>query len=279
MMGKNANATGLIRSMPHDGPSPPGSAKEANIPSPSVQALQQRMAALHGRVAELELEVRRSAGPAISRAFALARHEASRPTAGGPLANAQHLLAALGRAEALLARTLPVVRARRIPLDELCWFANTRPAPKDGGVPTPVAVSACPLALLSRKLIVRVICFALDGGRQTGVVPLQAVARVFALPQLCLPALQPLVSHARGLVARAKREAADTASRMAASVEISGASGVNAPAINGAWEATLERRRGRVVYRKRLDGEDETPRWLCVTSMGWMVQARGEGRE
>ena len=102
-------------------------------------------------------------------------------------------------------------------------------------------------------------------GRKDGVARLPAVARAFALPQLCFPKSQPLVVHARAAMVEAERQAEW---REAVPVEISGATGPNAAVINGVYERTAERRRERVVYRKRGDGD----MWLSMAEKGWMVQ-------
>ena len=60
----------------------------------------------------------------------------------------------------------------------------------------------------------------------------------------------------------------EAAFREAVPVEISGATGRNAARINGVYEPTAERRRDRVVYCKRGDGDS----WLSLTAFGWMVQ-------
>ena len=224
----------------------------------------------------------RPAAPTVASAFALLAHEvASGPVAKDPVGRL--LAAALRRAEALLSRTWPAVQARGgAASSTCCWFGNrVRPTPAatdPGGGSRPrkraaVPPSGCLLAALPQQVLLRVLIHAVGGmqrgmeliGMERGLAGLRAAARAFAFPQLCFPASQPLVAHARSLVVRAKREAAF---RAAVPVEISGAKGDRAMRINGVFERTRERRRGCVVYRKR--GDDDA--WLCMTQSGWIMQ-------
>ena len=214
-----------------------------------------------GRVAKLEAELQsatrelsavrrelqavklsRPTAPTVASAFALLAHE----VASGPLAGlvvGRQLAAGLRRAEALLSCTWPAVQARGGAASlQVCWFGNAPSAGADPGGRTrkraAVPAAACLLATLPQQLVLRVVC-ALDVKR--GLGRLRAAARAFALPQLCFPGSQPLVAHARSLV---RASLAEAQFRAAVPVEISGATGPNAPIINGVWERTRERRRG-----------------------------------
>ena len=87
--------------------------------------------------------------------------------------------------------------------------------------------------------------------RDNDLNTLRAVGRVFALPQPCLPAARSLVVHTRLFGAEAEYRASV---RRARPLWIRGWTGDNAGTVNGIWEPTEERRRDRVVYRKRWGG-------------------------
>ena len=119
------------------------------------------------------------------------------------------------------------------------------------------------LATMPRHVVLRIL-YTLDRG-DDDLNTLRAVGRVFALPQPCFPAARSLVVHTRLFGAEAEYRASV---RRARPLWMRGWAGENAPNVNGIWEPTEERRRNRVVYRKRGWGD----MWLSMTSDGWTVQ-------
>ena len=157
---------------------------------------------LQRRVATLETELRsRPPARSIASAFELLAFEASR--GGLPSKHPvewRRLAASLGRAGQLLSLSWPAAQQQACPGAplQLCWFGNRRElqAPSNGSSGRAAKratnrTTVCLLATMPQHVVLRIIC-ALDD--KEDLPRLRRGARVFALPQHCFPAAQPLVA-------------------------------------------------------------------------------------